>query len=82
LLLCLLAPGHELLQGGRGHVHCGHRDLVSHRSDRFSDLVDEDARQQAHHHGWAAFRDAAADVVRVRLADLDDVGRWTSSFNI
>ena len=75
MFLRLLASRDGLLEGGRGHVHRCHRHLVGHRPDRVAGPADEDPRQQAHHHGRAALRDAPAHVVRVRIPDLDDVGR-------
>ena len=76
MLLRLPSPGDGLLEGGGGNVHRCHWNLVSHRSDRNVGTSDEDPRKQAHHHGRAPLRDAPADVVRIWIADVDDVGGW------
>ena len=81
MLFRLLAFGHELLEGGRGHVHRCRRHLVRHCSDRNVGPPHEDVGQQAHHHGRPSLRDASADVVRVRIPDLDDVGCRNFSLN-
>ena len=44
-------------------------------ADRPAHSSHEDDRGEAHNHGGAPVRDAAADVVRIRLPVLDDVGR-------
>ena len=43
-------------------------------ADRPAHAAHEDARGEAHHHGGAPVRDAAVDVVRLRIPVLDDVG--------
>ena len=48
---------------------------LPHIPDWPAHAADEVDRGEAHDHDRAAVRDAAADVVRIRVAVLDDVGR-------